>query len=89
MRGDLQDEETIQSTYAATLAARSFRVAMALAAHFDLEVKQFDVINAFIHAKRKADGVQVACKLPPGFSKDGICVLVDRALYGMRDSPAL
>ena len=39
VRGDLQDSETVLSIYAATLAARSFRMAMAIAAHFDLEVK--------------------------------------------------
>jgi len=39
IQGDLQDSETVLSTYAATLAARSFRIAMAITAHFDLEAK--------------------------------------------------
>ena len=49
VRGDLQDKATVLSTYAATLASKSFRLAMALAAHFDLEIRQFDVINVFIN----------------------------------------
>ena len=89
VRGDLQEKESIISTYAATLAARSFRVAIAITAHFDLEIKQYDVVNAFINAKRDTRSNQVVCQLPPGFKKDGMCVEVDRALYGLRDSPAL
>jgi hypothetical protein len=89
VRGDLQEDHTIISTYAATLAARSFRVAMALAAHFDLEIKQYDVVNAFINARRDTNSVPVACKLPDGFKAPGMSVEIDRALYGMKDSPAL
>jgi hypothetical protein len=89
VRGDLQEESTILSTYAATLAARSFRIACAIAAHFDLEMKQFDVVNAFVNATRSSEGPPVICKLPPGFERPGYVVEVDRALYGLRDSPAL
>jgi hypothetical protein len=89
VRGDLQSESTIVSTYASTLSAKSFRIAMALAAHFDLEVKCFDVINAFINALRDIDGETVYCRFPPGFDKPGHVLRVDRALYGMRDSPYL
>ena len=89
VRGDLQEEQTIISTYAATLASRSFRVAMALAARFDLEVKQFDVVNAFVNVTRDTRSQPVACKLPDGFKKPRMCVEIDRALYGLRDSPAL
>ena len=52
MRRDLQEDETILSTYAVTLALRLFRMGMAIAVYFDLEVKQYDVINAFIYASR-------------------------------------
>jgi hypothetical protein len=38
VRGDLQAKDTLHSTYAATLAARSFRLAMAIAAEFDIEI---------------------------------------------------
>jgi hypothetical protein len=89
VRGDMQEESTIMSTYAATLAARSFRIGCAIAAHFDLEMKQFDVVNAFVNAVRNSEGPPVICKLPPGFERPGYVVEVDRALYGLRDSPAL
>jgi hypothetical protein len=36
--------------YTVTLAAYSFYIAMAIIVHFDLEAKQYDVVNAFINA---------------------------------------
>ena len=62
---------------------------MAIAAQFDLEMIQFDVVNAFINAKRSESSARVRCYLPDGFKQDGMVVEVDRALYGLRDSPAL
>jgi hypothetical protein len=67
VRGDLQYEDTVQLTYAATLAAKSFRLCYALVAKYDLEMKQFDVVNAFVNAVRKKDKDLVYCFLPPGF----------------------
>ena len=46
---DLQITE--EETYAATLAARIFRALMAIAAVFNLEIRQYNAINAFINAK--------------------------------------
>ena len=89
VRGDLQEEITIQQTYAATLAARSFRILIALAAHFGLEIKQFDIKTAFLNAKRDEHGIPVTCELPPGFKRPNICVELDKALYGLKDSPML
>jgi hypothetical protein len=76
-------------TYAATLASRSFRIGTAIAAYFDLEIKQFDVVNAFINAVRNSELPLVICKLPLGFKKPGYVTKVDRALYGLRDSLVL
>jgi hypothetical protein len=53
VRGDLQAKESIDLTYATTLAARSFRTAVAICAQFDLELRQFDVEGAFLNASRK------------------------------------
>jgi hypothetical protein len=89
VRGDMQEESTIMSTYAATLAARSFRIGYAIAAHFDLEIKQFDVMNAFVNAVRNSEGLPVICKLLPGFERPRYVIEVDRTLYGLRDSLAL
>ncbi|RYC53684.1 hypothetical protein CHU98_g12525, partial [Xylaria longipes] len=88
VRGDLQYEDTLQSTYAATLAAKTFRIMMAIAAQFDLEVKQFDVISAFLNASREGEE-PVACELPDGFKQENKAALLNRALYGLRDSPLL
>jgi len=49
VRGDLQITE--EETYAATLAARIFRALMAIAAAFDLEIRQYNAVNAFTNAK--------------------------------------
>lgn len=88
VRGDLQEKDTLDSTYAATLAARSFRAAMAIAAHFDLEILQYDVVGAFLNALITSEN-PVFCDLPEGFRKAGLCVRLNRALYGLRDSPLL
>ena len=52
MQGDLQDKYTIELTYVATLVAYSFRIIMAIVAYFNLEVKAFNIVNAFINALR-------------------------------------
>jgi hypothetical protein len=75
-------------TYAATLAAKSFRTAMAIAAEFDLEIRQYNVVGAFLNALITADN-PVVCELPDRFRKEGKCVRLNRALYGLRDSPLL
>jgi hypothetical protein len=89
VRRDLQENKTILSTYAATLALRLFRIAMAIAAHFNLEVKQHDVINAFIYASRQLKEPPVTCHMPDGFPMPGILIEVKQALYGLVDSPSL
>jgi len=49
------------STYIATLATCSFKIFIAIIAYFNLEIKQFDIINAFINAKRLVGSSLVAC----------------------------
>jgi len=85
VRGDLQ-QQTHQDTYAATLAAWIFRSLMAVTAAFDLEAYQLDAISAFTNSD--LDEV-VHCKYPEGFERDGYCLLLLRALYGLRRSPLL
>jgi hypothetical protein len=88
VRGDLQEVNSLSSTYAATLAARSFRTAMAIAAQFDLEILQWDVVGAFLNALISADN-PVVCEMPDGFRRAGYCVKLNRALYGLKESPLL
>jgi hypothetical protein len=61
IRGNLQEEQSILLTYAATLVTRLFRIFIAIIAYFDLKIKQFDVINAFANAKRLISSLLVAC----------------------------
>ena len=81
-RGDLQT--TQEETYAATLAAQTFRAITAVVAHFDLETRQYDVVNAFVNAMLSEP---IACECAEGFEVDGKILWVRRALYGLKPSP--
>ena len=83
-RGDLQTTE--EDTYAATAAIQTFRAMMAIAAGFDLEVKSYDVMNAYVNAELKEP---IYCKLPPGNEMEGKALQLTRALYGLKHSPNL
>jgi len=85
VRGDLQ-ESTYKDTYAATLAARTFRALMAVTAAFDLEAWQFDAVNAFTNSDIDET---IYCEYPEGFEQPGNCLLLLRALYGLCRSPLL
>jgi hypothetical protein len=85
VRGDLQQSE-FKDTYAATLAARVFRALMAIAAYFDLEIQQFDAINAFTNSE--IDEL-IYIRYPDGFQVPGYCIKLRKALYGLPRSPLL
>jgi hypothetical protein len=85
VRGDLQPK-TDEDTYAATLAARVFRVMITLCAYFDLEAKQFDAVNAFGNSKLRK---KIWIQFPYGFKIPGYILLLQKALYGLRISPLL
>jgi hypothetical protein len=59
---------------------------MAIAAKFDLELKQYDVTNAFVHA---AIDREIYMRMPRGYQKPGTLLKVQKALYGLRISPSL
>lgn len=86
VRGDQQAKSQTQETYAATLAGRSFRSLIAIAARFDLEMIQYDVVNAFVHAPIDKD---VFMRMPPGYGKKRTILILNKALYGLRISPLL
>ncbi|RFN41883.1 putative retrotransposon hobs hobase [Fusarium flagelliforme] len=89
VRGDQQQKSTTDETYAATLAGRSFRTLLAIAAKHNLELLQYDAVNAFVNAKLHCD---VFMRLPPGFrrgEKEGQVLLLHKALYGLRVAPLL
>jgi hypothetical protein len=76
-------------TYTTTLALRLFRIGIAITAHFNLEVKQYNVINAFIYASRQLNGPPMTYYMPDGFPMPGILIEVKQALYSLIDSPLL
>jgi hypothetical protein len=86
VRGDQQRNITSQDTYAATLASRSFRLLMALAAKYNLNLKQYDITNAFVHAAIDRD---IYMRMPRGYQIPGTLLKVQKALYGLRISPLL
>jgi hypothetical protein len=86
VRGDQQRNVTAQETYTATLASQSFRIALAIAARFNLELKQFNVTNAFIHALINRI---VYIRMPKGYSVLGTVLKLNKALYSLRISPLL
>lgn len=80
VRGDLQ-WKSLLDTRAATLASKTFRFMMALAAAFDLEIWQADAVAAFVNSH--LDEI-VYAELPDGFKQPGRILSLKRALYGLR-----
>ena len=85
VRGDLQPTSD-KDVYAATLAAKSLRTLMALAARWDLTMIQLDAVNAFPNSLLDEE---VYIELPDGFKQPGMVARLLRALYGLRRSPQL
>jgi Reverse transcriptase (RNA-dependent DNA polymerase) len=86
VRGDQQAKAGLGDTYAATLAARSFRTFMAIAARFDLELKQYDAVNAFVHTPLNK---KIYMRMPPGYRQRGKIFRLNKAVYGLREAPTL
>lgn len=85
VRGDLQPASDLD-TYAATLAARSFCLLMAIAAYFDLDAFQLDAVDAFLNGDLDET---VFVQYPDGFNIPGQCLRLLKGLYGLRRSPRL
>jgi Reverse transcriptase (RNA-dependent DNA polymerase) len=74
VRGDQQARSLTENTL------------VAIAARFDLELIQYDAVNAFVHAELDDD---VFMKMPPGHRTTGTILKLNKALYGLRKSPLL
>ena len=73
-------------TRTTTLASNTLRALLAIAAKFDLELKQLDVVNAFVNCDLDE---LVFMKMPPGFEEQGKICRLRKALYGLRGFPLL
>jgi hypothetical protein len=73
-------------TFAPVLKYKSLRILLVLAAKFDLELKQLDVVTAFLHATVSE---KIYVEQPHGFAQGGdnmVCELA-KALYGIKQAP--
>jgi hypothetical protein len=59
---------------------------MAIAAYFDLNIQQFDAINAFTNATINE---LIYVRYPDGYHVPGHCLMLRKALYGLPRSPLL
>lgn len=85
VRGDKQ-LEVLTDTYAATLAFTVIRLLLGITAIFNLSTMQFDMKTAYLHAQIKGN---IFCWPLPGMAPDDNIIQLLRALYGLRESPAL
>ena len=60
IKGNLQEEQLILLTYITILVICLFRIFIAISTYFNLKIKQFDVINAFVNTKRLISSLLVA-----------------------------
>ena len=85
VRGD-QVQGPKGDNYAFTLAARTFRLLLAISAFFGLMMYQADAVTAFLHAPLSEP---VYVRHPPGHWTKGKCLKLKKALYGLPQSPKL
>ena len=75
-------------TFAAVVKSMAFRALFAIAAFFDLDIKQMYVKTAFLHG---IIDQLLYVEVPKGYEqqwKDQVCLL-NKALYGLKQSPRL
>ena len=74
-------------TFAPTMHLKTARVLLALAARNNLEVRQYDVSTAFLHASLTEE---VYVKQPPGHvvvGKEDWVLKLNKAMYGLKNAP--
>ena len=87
VRGDMaRGMWTRSEVYAATLAARSLRLILAIIAYFDLDTIQLDAVNAFGNSDLHEP---IYTRFPPGKDRPGFCIRLLKALYGLPQAPKL
>ena len=59
---------------------------MAIAVRFDLDLIQYDIVNAFVNADLNQE---IFMRMPPGYRTSGKILLLQKALYRLREAPLL
>jgi transposase InsO family protein len=74
-------------TFAPTGRMNSLRIFLSLAAHYDLNLHQIDIVQAFLIAKLDHE---IYMRQPPGYEDqtNNVCLL-HKTLYGLKQSPHL
>jgi len=89
-RGDRHTYEIdYYETFAPTLRYTTYRVLLSIAYRFDLEIKQFDVVTAFLNAHVDDDIYMYSPPVLKVISPNGVkpvCKL-NRSLYGIEQAP--
>ena len=84
VRGDLQPLSQAGDTFSPTMKFITVRLLFALAAMYGFTISQMDVCNAFLNANL---ATAVYMHSPQGFHTPGYCLLLLKALYGLKGSP--
>ena len=80
-------QHTEQNTFAVTLAIRIFRTLMIIIVAFDFEIRQYDVINAFINSE--IDESTYCYSFDDWTEFKNILLLLLRAFYDLKQFSAL
>jgi Reverse transcriptase (RNA-dependent DNA polymerase) len=88
VRGFEQSDDDInwEELKAATVKAQTTRILFALAAEQGWDVQQMDVVAAFLNGDIKED---IYVRQPSGYQEKGKVCKLQKALYGLRTSPAI
>ena len=84
IRGFMQTDDGLE-TFSPTLKMISLRLLAALAALLAWDIHQMDVCNAFLNAKLTDPPVYMHCV--QGYEQPGHVIQLNRALYGLKNSP--
>jgi hypothetical protein len=84
VRDDLQS--TDQNTYAITLTVKTFRALMIISTVFDLEIWQYDTINAFINNEIDE---KLYSEYSNEFSRFDYCWKLNKVLYELKQASIL
>ena len=78
-----QQKDTNKDIYTATLAKRSFRILIVIVARFDLELLQYNVVNAFVYIDLKE---KIYMKILLRYRRFRTILQLNKALYSLRKS---